>query len=190
MKVRVENYAFNAAAKTITFNSISAIELEAVLMIVNVTTQTIIYNPFDPAKGGTSATNVLTLEYNTASMNNADKLLIFYEAYGWSVYHLVSAGTTNAVNIKNALGHLGGWYIYNSNAAARKVAFHNSASAPTAGASVFFSVVIPPLSGANVEFANSILFSAGIGITTVTGLTDADATAVAASDLVINIFYK
>jgi hypothetical protein len=109
---------------------------------------------------------------------------------GLTTYHLVSAATTNATNIKASAGQVFGWYIYNSNAAARKVVFHNSAAAPTAGASVFFAIVIPPSSGANVEFGNGIAFSAGIGITTVTDLTDAGATAVAANDLIINIFYK
>lgn len=109
---------------------------------------------------------------------------------GLTTFHLVSAGTTNATNIKNAAGQVYGWYIYNNNAAARKVAFHNSASAPTAGTSVFFSLVIPPNSGANVEMTNGIAFSAGIGITTVTGVADSNSTAVGADDLIINIFYK
>lgn len=111
-------------------------------------------------------------------------------AGGLSAYHLVSAATTNATNIKNSAGQVFGWFIYNANAAARKVVFHNTAGTPTAGASVFFSIVIPPLSGANVEYTNGIAFSTGIGISTTTGLTDTDATAVAANDLVINIFYK
>lgn len=109
---------------------------------------------------------------------------------GLSTFHLVSAASTNATVIKNSTGNVYGWYIYNSNASARKVVFHNTASAPTAGASVFFSLVIPPESGANVEFTNGIQFSSGIAITTVTGLADNDNTAVAATDLIINIFYK
>lgn len=109
---------------------------------------------------------------------------------GWSVFHLVSAASTNATIIKAGTGQVGGWFIYNSNAAARKVTFHNTASTPTAGASVFFSIVIPPTSGANVEFTNGIPLSTGIAITTTTGLADNDTAAVALNDLVINIFYK
>lgn len=115
----------------------------------------------------------------TAGVNMADM----------STYHLVSAATTNATNIKNSAGRVYGWYIYNSNAAMRKIAFHNSSSTPTAGASVFFSLCIPPLSGANVFATNGIYFSSGIGITTVTGAADSDNTAVAANDLVIDLFY-
>lgn len=109
---------------------------------------------------------------------------------GLTTYHLVSAASTNATSIKASAGQVFGWYIYNSNAAARKVAFHNTAGTPTAGSSVFFSVVIPASSGANVEFTNGIAFSTGIGITTVTELADAGSTGVASTDLIINIFYS
>jgi len=109
---------------------------------------------------------------------------------GLTTFHLVSAATTNATNVKASAGQLYGWFIYNSNAAARKVAFHNTSGTPTAGSSVFFSLVIPATSGANVFGDIGIAFSSGIGITTVTGLADSDATAVAANDLIINLFYS
>lgn len=110
-------------------------------------------------------------------------------AGGLSTFHLASAATTNATNIKASAGQVFGWYIYNSNAAARKVAFHNNAGTPTAGASLHSSLVVPPLSAANVELSNGIAFGTGIAITTVTGLADNDTAAVAANDLIINIFY-
>lgn len=108
---------------------------------------------------------------------------------GLTTFHLVSAATTNATNIKASAGQVFGWFIYNSNASARKLVFHNTAGTPTAGAAVFFSIVIPPTSGANVEYTNGIAFSTGIAITTVTGLADADSAAVALNDLIINVFY-
>lgn len=108
---------------------------------------------------------------------------------GDSIYHLVSAATTNATNIKASAGKVTGWYIYNSNAAARKVVFHDTAGTPTAGASVYFSLMIPPTAGANVSFPSGIKFASGIGITTVTGLADSDSAAVALNDLIINISY-
>lgn len=109
---------------------------------------------------------------------------------GLTTYHLVSAGSTNATSVKASAGQLYGYYIFNANASARKVAFHNTSGTPTAGSSIFFSIVIPASSGANVEFANGIAFSSGIGITTVTGTADNDATGVASGDLIINLFYK
>lgn len=109
---------------------------------------------------------------------------------GLTTYHLVSAATTNLVNIKASAGQVMGWYIYNSNASARKLCLHNNAGTPTAGASIFFSLVIPATSAANVMLETGIAFSTGIAISTVTGLADTDATAVALNDLVLNIFYK
>jgi len=109
---------------------------------------------------------------------------------GLTKYHLVSAASTNATNVKASAGQLCGWYIYNSNAAVRKVAFHDTSGTPTAGASVYFSFPIPPGGGANTFTDHCIPFTSGIGITAVTGLADSDATAVAANDLVINLFYK
>lgn len=108
---------------------------------------------------------------------------------GLTTFHLVSAATTNATVVKASAGHLYGYYIYNNNAAMRKVAFHNSASTPTAGASIFFTINVPPNSAANVDFAMGIAFSAGIAITMVTDNTDAGATAVAAGDLTCNLFF-
>lgn len=109
---------------------------------------------------------------------------------GFTTYHLVSAATTNATVVKASAGQLFGWYVYNSNAAARKLVFHDTASTPTAGASVFFSIVIPPMSGANVFTDIGIAFSTGLAITTVTGLADSDSTGVALNDLIINLFYS
>jgi len=109
---------------------------------------------------------------------------------GDTTFHLVSAASTNATNIKASAGKVTGWYVYNSNASARKVAFHNTAGTPTAGASIHSSIVIPGLAAANVSFPDGIDFSTGIAITTVTELTDAGNTAVAINDLIINIYYK
>jgi hypothetical protein len=109
---------------------------------------------------------------------------------GFLTSHIVSAASTNATNIKASAGQVFGWYIYNSNAAARKVAFHNTAGTPTAGSSIFFSVMIPAGSAANVFSDIGITFGTGIAVTMVTGLADSDSTGVAANDLICNIFYK
>jgi hypothetical protein len=103
---------------------------------------------------------------------------------------IVSAASTNPISIKASAGKVTGWYIYNSNASARKVAFHNTAGTPTAGSAVYLSIVIPGLSAANVSFPDGIDFSTGIAITTVTGLPNSDASIVGLNDLIINIFYK
>lgn len=108
----------------------------------------------------------------------------------YSVYHLVSAATTNASSVKASAGDLHGYHIYNNSSEPRKVAFHNTAGTPTAGASVLFSIVLAPNSGANMEAGKGqIPFSTGIAITTTSGLADNDATAVEANDLIINLLY-
>lgn len=110
---------------------------------------------------------------------------------GMDVYHFVTGGSTNAINIKSGPSQVFGWYMYNSNAAARKINFHDMVGNPTAGTSIVkLAVMIPPTSGANVFSDIGIQFSKGIAITTVTGIADTDATVVTANDLSVNIFYK
>jgi hypothetical protein len=79
MKLQVTNYTFDKTAKTVTFTDYTTIRLDSILLITNVTDNVIVYNFADPLLGGTVATNVLTLTYDTSSMDNADKLQIFYD---------------------------------------------------------------------------------------------------------------
>lgn len=129
-----------------------------------------------------------TVTVGSHAVTNAGTFSV-QESTTCSTFHLASAGSTNATSVKASAGTLYGWYIYNSNAAARKVAFHNTAGTPTAGSGVVFSLVIPAGSAANVFFNKGISFATGIAITTVTGLADSDNTAVAANDLIINLWY-
>lgn len=109
---------------------------------------------------------------------------------GLSTYHVVSAASTNAANIKASAGQVYGWSIYNTNVNARKVALHNTSGTPTAGASVFLTITVPGSSNESCMTDIGIPFSSGIGITTVTGAADSDTSTVASNDLIINIFYK
>lgn len=81
MKKLISNsgYVFNASAKTVTFSDYTTIELEGVLLITNLADNLIVYNFANPLLGGTVSGNILTLTYNTSSMDNADKLQIFYD---------------------------------------------------------------------------------------------------------------
>lgn len=108
---------------------------------------------------------------------------------GLSSDNWVSAASTNATSVKASAGRLLGWYIYNANAAMRKVAFHNTAGTPTAGTSVVFQLCIPPGSAANVFSDVGIAFSTGIAFTTVTGIAESNSTAVGADDLSITLFW-
>ena len=111
-------------------------------------------------------------------------------ANGLSIFHLISAATTNATNLKASAGQVYGWFIRNFATSDRKVVLHNTAGTPTAGAGVIFSINVPAGSAANVHMTMGLTFATGIAITTVTGPTDADAVAVSLNDLDINLFYK
>ena len=90
----VKNYTFNAVAKTVTSTDFSSIEI--ILSILNVTTGDIIYLPNNPNKGGTLSNGVLTLDYNTTSMSDTDKLQIIIENsvknFKWSFSKVIASG--------------------------------------------------------------------------------------------------
>jgi len=77
--VLIPEYTFDASAKTVTFDSFATIDIKRVLLITNVTDNIIIYNFADATIGGSATTNVLTLDYNTASMDDADDIQIYYD---------------------------------------------------------------------------------------------------------------
>lgn len=78
MDIQIKNYTFDAVAKTITFSDYSAIRLDSVRVIANVTAGVIIYTFTDPNLGGSVLNNVLSLDYDTSAMNNSDALQIIY----------------------------------------------------------------------------------------------------------------
>lgn len=78
-KIRLTGATFDASEKTVTHTSFSDVTLAGIQLIVNVTDQIIIYNFADTAKGGTLATDTLTLEYDTTSMSDTDELMILVE---------------------------------------------------------------------------------------------------------------
>lgn len=103
--------------------------------------------------------------------------------------HLVSAATTNATIVKNAAGRVVGWSLANTNAAFRYVKLHNQTTLPTAGAGVVRTIALPPNSVSNIHLDGGIAFTTGIGLTTVTGAADADATAVGLNDIVGDLYF-
>jgi len=75
------SYSFDKTAKTITFSGLRYdITLSNILLITNVTANTIIYNFADSASGAVSFNNnILTLDYDTSAMANTDVLQIFLD---------------------------------------------------------------------------------------------------------------
>lgn len=105
-------------------------------------------------------------------------------ASGSSATHLVAAATTNSTLVKNAAGKVLGWFFANTTAAWVYVKLHNQATAPTAGTGVVRTIGIPPNGVSSFFSEGGITFTTGIGLTTVTGAADADATAVALNAIV------
>jgi len=89
----VGSYTFDPTAKTVTFSNLAqSLTLANILLITNTTANTIIYNFADPTSGAVSFNNnVLTLDYNTTSMNASDVLQIYVdvESYEESLHDLL-----------------------------------------------------------------------------------------------------
>ena len=75
----IGTYAFDASAQTVTITGMSTLKLEDIQQITNVTDGIVIYTPGDSAKGATISSNVLTLEYDTTGMADADALQIYVQ---------------------------------------------------------------------------------------------------------------
>ena len=91
-----ENYSFTASTRTIVISG-KMIRRETLVLILNVTRNTVIYNFADPnltATGYTNAVNSVTqdetttivLNYNTTSMSNTDKLSIIVDEVNELLY--------------------------------------------------------------------------------------------------------
>lgn len=105
MKQLVKNYTFNAIGKTITFSDFTSINLDRVQLVTDVTSNVIIYQFNNSSLGGTASGNILSLTYNTASLNSGDHLQIVYDAAtGDPLYDLptvegnVASGTADSGN--------------------------------------------------------------------------------------------
>ena len=79
MKRLIENYTFNSATKQIIIIDNENIIQEKLLLITNMTDGIIIYNFADNATRGSIVGNIITLNYDTTSMSDADKLQIWIE---------------------------------------------------------------------------------------------------------------
>jgi hypothetical protein len=110
-------------------------------------------------------------------------------ASGALATHLVSAASTNATIVKNAAGKVLGWFFANTTAAWVYVKLHNQTTTPTAGSGVVRTIPVPPNGVASWFSEGGITFATGIGLTTVTGAADTDATAVTLNAIVGEIVY-
>jgi hypothetical protein len=96
MKTLVNNYTFSASNKQVTFVDYPVITLDQILLITNVSRNTIIYNFADPTSGGALAGNVLTLSASTAGMANSDRLQVFIDDLIDPLYGIYQDATSYA----------------------------------------------------------------------------------------------
>lgn len=111
---------------------------------------------------------------------------------GLSKFHLVSAAT-NVNNIKASAGQVYAVVAFNLNAAARYLKLHNTSGTPTIGTGVTDTFMIPGATtgaGLVINFDKGIVFTTGIGLSLTTGILDNDTANVAASEIVLQIYYK
>jgi hypothetical protein len=102
MKQVIKNYTFDATAKTVTLTDFSTILLERLSLIVDTTTNTILYNFADSSVAtATVATNVVTLS-TVGSAASSDKLQIVYDVLAADPQYDASReviGTAGALNV-------------------------------------------------------------------------------------------
>ncbi len=110
---------------------------------------------------------------------------------GYTPNKLISAATTNATVIKASAGTLGYVQASNINASPRYLKFYNKATTPVVGTDVPVHVWLIPGNtagaGTNIPLpSEGVNFTAGISFAITAGATDADATAVAVSEIIVN----
>ena len=102
MKRLIENYTFNPTTKQIIIIDSENIPQEKLLLITNMTDGIIIYNFADNNARGSIQGNIITLNYDTTSMSDTDKLQIWAEDTNPLMVSLC-----NCLNVvKHAVGRL------------------------------------------------------------------------------------
>jgi hypothetical protein len=112
--------------------------------------------------------------------------------YNISTHRANSAATTNATSVKGTGVRLVGGVFSNVNAAARYLKLYDKASAPVVGTDVPVLVVpIPPTGLATLPLTQlaGLDFALGLAYAITGAAADADATAVAAGDVKVNLSY-
>jgi hypothetical protein len=110
---------------------------------------------------------------------------------GLSISSLVSAASTNATVAKASAGQLYGYSVFNAGDEPVYLKLYNQATTPTVGTDTpVVRLLVPAGSGANLHLDKGVAFATGIAFALTAGLADADATAVAAAEVLVNLFYK
>lgn len=128
-KLIVVNYTFNALLKKVTLTDYNPVVIERLLLIANITDNVIIYNFADNTKGGTAATNVVTLTYDTTAMSDTDDLQIWYDAIPSTAAHTNVVSSASNVTILAANNARYGATVFNDSTAVLYLKLGATASA-------------------------------------------------------------
>jgi hypothetical protein len=108
-----------------------------------------------------------------------------------STAHLIAAGSGDATSVKASAGTLKSVHVFSKAAAPIYVKFHNTAGAPTPGASVVFALGVQAGTERDLVLPDGgRAFTTGIALTLVTGIADANSTGVTAEDCVVEVCYE
>lgn len=107
-------------------------------------------------------------------------------------YSLISAATNNSTLVASGQRYLHYIIASNLNATVRYLKLYDKGTAPTIGTDTpKMRIALKPSSDPIViHFSEPVDFTLGLGFGIVTGITDADNTAVAASEQLINLGYN
>lgn len=109
------------------------------------------------------------------------------------VSRTISANTTNSTLISAYPCYLTGVSLIDINASPAWIKFYNKATAPTVGTDTPVMTLEVPGNGVieNITFPEGgIYFDTGLGFGLTTALADNSTAAVAANEVIVNIFYK
>jgi len=107
-----------------------------------------------------------------------------------STFKRVSNAGTNAALVAAGVVSLRGYYLVNTHATLmRYVKLYDKASQPNVGTDTpKLTLGIPPGSGANLG-VEEIDFELGIGLALTTGPADSDLGAIAANEIIVNLYF-
>lgn len=116
---------------------------------------------------------------------------------GATPHSRLSTGDTNDfVSVTDGATNLLGGWITNTNAAVRYIKFYNKATAPDPSAdaaSILLRFAIPGATtggGGVFNIPCGVAFGTGLGYALVTAVADTNETAVAANEIIVNLWYK
>lgn len=138
--------------------------------------------------GGYSINNTYPL---SVKVENSTAIPVDVNGSGSTPLHIVSAATTNATSVKASAGKLTKIYAINTSATAdRFVKVYNKATAPVVGTDVPVKTIkVTAASVADINLPSTSL-TAGIAIAITGAVGDADATAIGAGDVILDIDYQ